>query len=182
MGGGRSAVAAKISPEKMRVAVLEAFGGEEVARERFDDFYDVKSFCRAHSEMLGGELGQEAWYIWKVGDWAVMGDLSMELPQSMDALAALSKAVGGVVAGAIDPYQEYAFFAYFEDGQLKRRLKLEDEEILEEGLPVKAERGRHIDDFNEEEAGRLWLSYGLPTFDHDPLDGPFVCFAAKLGA
>lgn len=181
MGGGRSAIAAKISPEKLREAVLEAFGGEQVGTETFDEFYDVKSYCRDHSEMLGGEVGQEAWYIWKSGEYAVMGDLSMELPHSADALARLSKAVGGVVACAIDPYQEYAFFAYFEDGALKRRLVLEDEEILEEGLPVKAERGRHIDDFNEEEAGRLWLSYKLPTFDHDPLEGPFHCFAAKLG-
>lgn len=181
MGGGRSAMAAKISPEKLRAAVLEAFGAEEIGTETFDDFYDVKTYCREHSELLGGEVGQEAWYIWKSGDWTVMGDLSMELPRHAEALARLSKATGAVVACAIDPYQEYAFFAYFEDGAVKRRLVLEDEEILEEGLPVKAERGRHIDDFNEEEAGRLWLSYGLPTFDHDPLEGPFHCFAAKLG-
>ena len=181
MGGGRSAIAAKIDPEKLRAAVIEAFGAEEAAAETFDDFYDVKSFCREHSEMLGGEVGQEAWYIWKSGDWSVMGDLSMELPDNDDALTRLSKTVGAVVACAIDPYQEYAFFARFEDGGLKRRLVLEDEEILEEGLPVKAERGRQMEDFNEEEAGRLWQSHDLPTFDHDPLDGPFVCVAVKLG-
>lgn len=181
MGGGRSAVAAKISPEKLREAVLEAFGAQQVGTETFDDFYDVKHYCRDHSEFLGGEVGQEAWYIWKSGDWAVMGDLSMDLPHRADALTRLSEHVGGVVAAAIDPYQEYAYFAYFEGGELKRQLVLEDEEIVEEGLPVKAERGRHIDDFNEEEAGRLWQSYNLPTFDHDPIEGPFVCFAAKLG-
>lgn len=180
MGGGRSAVAAKTDPVKLRAAVLEAFGATQAADEKFDDFYDVKSFCREHSEMLGGGEGQEAWYIWQVGEWAVMGDLSMQLPDSLDALTALSKAVGGVVAAAIDPYQEYAFFAYFEDGELKRRLVLDEDELTEEGLPVKAERGRH-EEFDEDGAGRLWTSYGLPTFDHDPLDGPFFCFAAKLG-
>jgi len=181
MGGGRSAVAAKISPEKLRAAVLEAFEVEQVGSETCEDFYDVKTYCRAHSELLGGEVGQEAWYIWKVGDWAVMGDLSRELPGKSEALLRLSKAVGAVVACAIDPYQEYAFFAYLEDGVLKRQLVLEEEEIVEEGLPVKAEQGRHIEDFTEEEAGRLWLSYTLPTFDHDPLDGPFICVAVKLG-
>lgn len=130
--------------------------------------------------MLGGEVGQEAWYIWKVGEWAVMGDLSMGLAESLDALKSLSKTVGPVVGAALDPYQEYAFFAYFDGGALKRRLVLEDDELTEDGLPVKAERGHH-DEFGEEAAGRLWTSYGLPTFDHDPLDGPFECVAVKIG-
>lgn len=180
MGRARSAVAARVSLDKMRAAVEDAFGVEEVETKTCDDFYDAMDFCRPRSELLGGEIGHEAWYLWKAGEWAVMGDLSMRLPQDLDALAKLSAAVGPVVAAGIDTGFEYAFFAYFEDGALKRRLLLEDEEILEEGLPVKAERGRHLDDFKEEEAERLWTSYGLPTFDHDPLDGPFECVSVKL--
>lgn len=180
MGRARSAVAARVSLDKMREAAEDAFGVEAVETRSCDDFYDAMDFCRPRSEQLGGEVGQEAWYLWTVGDWVVMGDLSVALTRDLDALARLSKSVGPVVAAAIDSGFEYAFFAYFEGGVLKRRRVLEDEEILEEGLPIKAERGRHLDDFNEEEAGRLWMSYGLPTFDHDPLDGPFECVAVKL--
>lgn len=180
MGRARSAVAARTSLDKMRAAAEDAFGVEEVETRSCDDFYDAMDFCRPRSELLGGEVGHEAWYLWKVKDWAVMGDLSVRLPQDLDALARLSKAVGPLVVAGIDSGFEYASFVYFEDGVLRRRLVLEDEEILEEGLPVKAERGRHLDDFNEEEAGRLWMSYGLPTFDHDPLEGPFECVAVKL--
>lgn len=180
MGRARSAVAARVSITKMRAAAEDAFGVEEVETRSCDDFYDAMDFCRPRSELLGGEIGQEAWYLWRVGDWTILGDLTMELPRNLEALARLSKAVGPLIVTGIDIGFEYASFAYLEDGTVKRRRVLEDEEILEEGLPVKAERGRHLDDFNEEEAGRLWTSYGLPTFDHDPLDGPFECVAVKL--
>ena len=91
------------------------------------------------------------------------------------ALEALSKSVGDVVVGAIDMGFEYAHFALYVDGEMRRRLTLEDEALELEGLPVAAERGRHLEDFSEEEAERLWTSYGLPTFEYDPEEGTFHC-------
>ena len=46
---------------------------------------------------------------------------------------------------------------------MKRLLILEDDELVEDGYPVKAERGRYMDDFGEEQALELWASYGMKT-------------------
>lgn len=180
MGRARSAVAARVSVEAMRKAVEEAFGVQTVEQTSCDDFYDAMDFCRPHSEMLGGKQGQEAWYVWRVGEWAVLGDLSVELPRKIEALERLSGAVGELILGAMDSGFEYACFGTFEQGKTRRLLVLEDEEIVEQGLPIKAERGHFLDDFDEEVVERLWTGFGLPTFEHDPLDGPFTCFAVQL--
>ena len=124
---------------------------------------------------MGGEVGSDAWFAWQVGPWAILGDLTLLLPKDFEALEALSQRFGELVVGAVDTGFEYAHFACYAGGRMKRRLTLDEEALEVEGLPVAAERGRHLDDFNEEEADRLWTSYGLPTFDYDPDEGTFTC-------
>ena len=121
------------------------------------------------------------WLSWRQGDWSVLSDLSLLIPKNLDALEALSATVGPIVVAGIDSAFEYAFFAYCEEGKIKRLLVLEDEEIIEEGLPVPAERGQQFADVDEETVERLWTSYGLPTFDYDPTEGSFVghCLQTK---
>ncbi len=179
MGRARSAVAVRASQEALRAALIETMNVELVETTACEDFDAAIDYCRPRSEELGGEEGSEAWYIWSVGDWAVAGDLSMQLVSDSDAMATLSKSLGEVVATGIDSYFEYAYFSYAKDGELRRLLILEDEELVDEGFPVKAESGQHLDDFSEEEAERLWTSYGLPTFEYDPSGGPFECIAVK---
>ena len=53
--------------------------------------------------------------------------------------------------------------------------------VKEAALPVQAERGRPLVDFSEEEAERIWTSYGLPTFEYDPETGPFECLPLTRG-
>lgn len=176
MSRARAAIAARTTVDALLAAAIDAYGkkaGDPAGP--FGDFFDAASFCRPLCEELGGELGSDAWYAWQVGPWAVLGDLSLLLQKDHEALEALSKRLGDVVVAAVDMGFEYAHFAYYAGGRMKRRLTLEDEVLDLEGLPVAAERGRHVDDFNEEEADRLWTSYGLPTFDHDPDEGTFVC-------
>ena len=64
-------------------------------------------------------------------------------------------------------------FAVYADGQLKRLLEVEDDEVYEEGSPVLEERGHFDEDFDDEALERLWTARTLPTFEHDPLGGPF---------
>jgi len=176
MSRARAAIAARTTVEKLFEAVFEAFGKTAgVSGGPFDDFFEAASFCRPLCEELGGEIGSDAWYAWQVGEWAVVGDLVLLLQKDHAALEALSKRFGEVVVGAVDVSFEYAHFAVYAGGEMKRRLTLEDEAIDLEGLPLPAERGRHLDDFNEEETDRLWTSYGLPTFEYDPDEGRFVC-------
>ena len=89
-------------------------------------------------------MGSEAWIHWQHGDWSVLSDLSLLIPKGLDALKTLSAQIGPLVVASIDSAFEYACFAYFDEGKIKRLLVLEDEEIVEEGLPVKAERGQHF--------------------------------------
>ena len=180
MGRARCALAARAGQDVLCTAITEVFGTEILSQEDCDDFDGVLDFSFANSEELGGEEGSDAWHVWKVADWSVVGDLSLVLCKDQDRLEALSEKVGELVVTAIDTTFEYALFAYFEGGSTKRLLILEDEEIIEEGFSVAAERGRPLEDFSDEEAERLWTSYGLPTFDHDPLGGPFKAMAVRF--
>jgi len=159
---------------------MAAYGLQSISSTSFDDFYDAVNFCRAESEELGGTEGQDVWIHWQHGDWAVLSDLSLLIPKNLGALQALSAQIGPIVVASIDSAFEYACFAYFDEGKTKRLLVLEDEEIVEEGLPVKAERGEHFGDVDEEVVERLWTSYGLPTFDYDPAEGAYVCSCLKV--
>ncbi len=179
MGRARSAIAARTSIKVLQKAMLDAFSMKETAQENHDDFYDAVHFCRENSEEYNGDDGHEGWYLWQVGEWAVAGDISLRFCRSQDELDAISASVGDVVAAGIDSSFEYAFFAKFEQGETKRLLLLEDDEIIEEGFPIAAERGQFMDDFDEDEVERLWTSFGLPTFEHDPIKGPFVCLSAQ---
>ena len=175
MGRARSAIAVRASVDALKSAALKAFNMKVSEEETVTDFDGVIDFCRPRCEELGADDGLEAWYLWTQGDWVILGDLSLALLRGNDALEALSSEVGEIVVCGIDAGFEFASFAMYTGGGLKRLLVLEDDEIIEEGFPVAAERGSFIDDFNEEEAERLWTSYGLPTFDYDPLEGPFQC-------
>ena len=179
MGRARSAIAVRASQEALRAALIEAMNVELVETVVCEDFDDTIDYCRPRSEELGGDEGCEAIYIWTVGEWAVAGDLSMQLVADPELSGAVSKTLGEVVSGAIDTYFEYAFFSFCDKGEVRRLLILEDEELVDEGFPVKAESGQNLDDFTEEEAERLWTSYGLPTFEYDPSGGPFECLALK---
>ena len=179
MGRARSALAARTSTDELVKTLASACGVKNVSQESFDDFYDCVTFCRENSEELGGPEGRDAWIVWQVGEWAVASDLSMAFTREPEHLTAASQSLGEVVCGAIDTDYEFAYFCLAKGGDLKRLLILEDDEVTDEGFPIEAERGRHLTDFGDEEAERLWVSYGLPTFDFDPEDGHFVCYVVE---
>ena len=79
MSRARSAIAARTTVQALREALCKSFGVEDKGSELHTDFYDVGTFCRANSEELGGDEGAEAWYFWQSGEWAVAGDLTLEL-------------------------------------------------------------------------------------------------------
>lgn len=177
MSRARAALAARTTVETLLEGAIKAFGKELGSEsETFDDFFDAVGFCRPLTEELGGDAGSDGWYVWQHGDWAILGDLGVLLQRDQDAIAGLSAALNSpVVIAAMNPFDEYAHFAVYEEGKMSRRLVLEDEIIRVEGIPVLAERGRHLDDFTQEEGERLWCSYKLPTFEFDPQEGTFKC-------
>ena len=147
------------------------------------DFDAVLDFCQPRTEEIGGPTGSDTWYFHTVGAWAVAGDLGLLLHQKPDYLKALSQRLGtDVVVCALDSAIEYAFFGLYSGGQMKRQLVLQDGSYEVLGLPVQAERGRPVVEFSEEEGGRIWETYGLPTFEYNPEAGPFECVALKRKA
>jgi hypothetical protein len=168
MSHARCNVAARTTPEKLKAAALASFPHVEATSEPAqvaDSFDGVLDFCQPRTEDLGGEGGGDAWYLWTVGPWA---------------LAELSRALGvEVVVCAIDSALDYAVFSLYAGGQVKRHLLHENGEYEAVGLPVQAERGRPLVDFSEEEADRIWTSYGLPTFEYAPEEGRFECIALR---
>jgi len=179
MGRARSAIAVRASQEALQAALIEVMNVELVETTACETFDDALDYCRPRSEELGGDAGCESWYIWTEGEWTVVGDLTMNLVTDAEAIGTLSKTLGDVVSAGADTYFEYAFFCFAANGEVRRLLILEEEELVDEGFPVKAETGRNLDDFSEEEAEHLWTSYGLPTFEYDPSSGPFHCVAVK---
>lgn len=180
MGRARSAIAAQTTIESLREAMLQVFPVELTEEgPECEDFFDAADYCRPHTEELGGDAGADAWYFWRQGKWAIAGDLGLSLCRNGAALEELSRRVGDLVVGAIDDAFEYALFAVVVRGEIKRRLTLEDDVCVVEGLPTAAERGRHLIDFDLAECEHLWTSHGLPTFDHDPLEGPFKTVALR---
>ena len=180
MGRARCAIAARAGQDALVTAMLDAFGTEILSNSECEDFDGVLDISFAKSEELGGDDGSDVWHLQTIDKWSVIGDLSMNLCKDVERLEALSEKVGELVVTAIDTSFEYAFFAYLDGGETKRLLILEDEEITEDGFSIAAERGRPLEDFSEEEAERLWTSFGLPTFDYDPLGGPFKAIAVQL--
>ncbi len=85
----------------------------------------------------------------------------------------LSASMGEVTAALLDASFGDLLFAVFDGGKLKRLLAIEEDELYEEGSPVVEERGYFNEEFDEEALERLWTGRGLPTFEYDPLDGPF---------
>ncbi len=180
MSRARSAIAVRTTVQSLLDALYGALGVKEINRESHKEFYDVASFCRSQSEELGGEEGQDAWYAFQAGDWAIVGDLGLILCRQSEVLQTVSKDLGETVVAAVDSGFEFALFGLYADGESKRLLILEDDELVEEGFPVTAERGQRRIDFDEEEAERLWTSYGLPTFEHDPPDDDFLALSVSL--
>ena len=180
MSRARSAVAVRTTLEKFREASINCFAVTPLEQGNCDDFDDVIDFCRPHTELLGGEPGQDAWYFFKKKDWIILGDLGLTLWSQTEALEKLSAELGEVVVAALDDGFAFAHFSVYKDGRVRRRLMLEDDEVTMEGLPVPAERGRHRTDFDLEDAEQLWTSYGLPTFEYDPEEGPFSCISLTL--
>lgn len=175
MAKPRSAIAVRGRVEALVSAALSAFGVTEVSRESFDDFDDVIDFTQVHCEELGGEEAQDTWHCWQVGDFAVLGDLSLSVARDFDGLRKLSAQQEEVAAALLDSSFGELDFSVYADGSLKRRLAVEEDELIEEGVPVVEERGHFDEEFDDEALERLWTSRGLPTFEHDPLDGPFTC-------
>ena len=180
MSRARSALAVRATKDDLIAAALTAFGFEKEKSETMTDYDQVIDFCRENSEELGGAGGLEAWYVWSEGDWTILGDLSLQLCRNEDALIALSEKIGEIVVTGIDSGFEYAFFSHLDEGEMKRLLILEDDELVEDGYPVKAERGRYMDDFGEEQALELWSSYGMKTLEFDPTADTYTVIAAKI--
>lgn len=183
MSHARCNIAARTPMTKLKEALLATYTEVQTtgeAAQTFDDFDAVLDFCQPRTEEIGGPPGSDAWYLQSIGAWSLVGDLGLLLHRKPDTLKALSQKLGvEVVVCAIDSAWGYAFFALYAGGQMKRQLTLEEGEYEALGLPVQAERGRPLVDFSEEEAERIWTSYGLPTFEYNPEQGPFECLALK---
>lgn len=177
MGKPRSAIAVRGTKNTLIDAALKAFGVNSKTRETADDFDSVIDFTQLHSEDLGGNEGHDAWHVWQEGDFAILGDLSLVVARDQAALAALSAEVGEVTAALFDSSFGDLLFSVYEDGVLKRLLAVEDDELYEMGSPVVEERGHFDEEFDDEALERLWTARGLPTFEYDPLGGPFEVIA-----
>ena len=181
MSHARCNLAARTTPAKLKEAAFAAMkhvSASSQPSQSFETFDAALDFLQPLIEDLGGKVGSDAWYMHQVKDWAVLGDLTVLLHRSPEALAALSAQLPGeLVVCVFDPNFDFAYFASYIGGQMKRQLTLEDGEYEARGLPVAAERGRPMVDFSAEESERIWMSYGLPTFEYNPEDGPFECIA-----
>lgn len=183
MSRARCCIAARTDIETLRQAALKAYAdvsaGDEPI-EKVNDFDGVLDWCQPRTEEVGGEEGSDAWFFWQVGEYAVMADLGLLLQRDEDALGRLSEALENpVLCCAIDTAFGYAYFSAFHEGEMRRRLLLDEDEFEVEGWPVEAERGRPTEDFSEEEADRIWTYYKLPTFELDPEEGPFECLGLR---
>lgn len=173
MAKPRSAIAVRGTTKTLIEEALKAFNVKLKSQEAFSDFDEVIDFTQQHSEELGGAEGEDTWHAWQVGDFAVIGDLSLACAKDQDALMTLSASMGEVTAALLDASFGDLLFAVFDGGKLKRLLAIEEDELYEEGSPVVEERGYFNEEFDEEALERLWTGRGLPTFEYDPLDGPF---------
>ena len=180
MAKPRSAIAVRGTTKTLIEGALKAFDVKIKSQQTSTEFDEVIDFTQLHSEELGGNEGEDAWHVWQVGDYAVLGDLSLACARDQEALNALSSELGEVTAALLDTSFGDLLFAVHDDGKLKRMLAIEDDELYEEGSPVIEERGHFDEDFDEEALERLWTARGLPTFEHDPLDGPFEMVVVEL--
>jgi hypothetical protein len=179
MGKPRSAIAVRGSTEVLLAAALKAFS--KTASERADatDFDEVIDFTMTHCEELGGTEGEDTWHLWQAGEFAILGDLSLLSPKEQDGLKSLSKTVGELTVGMIDSSFGDLLFAVYDKGNLRRLLSIEDDELYESGTPVLEERGHFDEEFDDEMLERLWTARKLPTFEYDPLAGPFEMVVIK---
>ena len=173
MGKPRSAIAVRGTTKALIDAALKAFSSTETARDTADSFDDVIDYTREHCEELGGASGEDTWHCWQQGEFAILGDLSLDNPQDRDALSELSEQLGELTVGMLDSSFGDIVFGVYVDGKLKRWLEVEEGEVYEEGSPIIEERGHFDEGFDDEALERLWTARGLPTFEHDPLGGPF---------
>lgn len=179
MGKPRSAIAVRGSTEALMAAALKAFSKTAHERAHVTNFDDVIDFTMAHCEELGGPEGEDTWHLWQEGEFAVLGDLSLLTPKSQNALKALSATLTEVTVGMLDSSFGDILFAVYEKGDLRRLLSIDDDELHESGTPVLEERGHFDEEFDDEMLERLWTARKLPTFEHDPLTGPFELVVVK---
>ena len=179
MGKPRSAIAVRGSTEALLTAALKAFSKTDGERATVSSFDEAIDFTMKHCEELGGPEGEDTWHLWQEGDFAILGDLSLLGPKNQSALKDLSKMVGELSVALLDSSFGDIMLAVYADGDLKRMLAIEDNEPYEAGSPVVEERGHFDEEFDDEMLEMLWTARKLPTFEHDPLTGPFELVIVK---
>jgi hypothetical protein len=179
MGKPRSAIAVRGSTKALLAAALKAFSKTDNERAQTTNFDDAIDFTMKHCEELGGPEGEDTWHLWQEGEFAILGDLSLLTPKAQNALKELSKTLGELTVAMLDSSFGDIMFAVYADGDLKRLLAIEDGELYESGFPVVEERGHFDEEFDDEMLERLWTARKLPTFEHDPLTGPFELIVVK---
>ena len=179
MGKPRSAIAVRGSTKALLDEALKAFSKTLSERRDAKDFDEVIDFTREHCEELGGPEGEDCWHLWQHGEFAILGDLSLLSPKDQEALKSLSQHTDELSVGMLDASFGDILFAVYRDGDLKRLLSMEDGELYESGSPVLEERGHFDEEFDDEMLERLWTARKLPTFEHDPLTGPFELVVVK---
>ena len=118
MSHARCNLAARTTPEQLKAAALATFPHVRATAEpphQTESFDGVLDFCQPRTEDLGGAAGGDAWYIWKVGPYAVLGDLGLALNKYPDALAKLSAAVGAEVVVCVVGLFNLALLARHEE-------------------------------------------------------------------
>lgn len=95
--------------------------------------------------------GQEVYVFWQDGSWAVMMDHSYTLASDQNGLSRLSSEFGTVISFVVESAGASAFFWYFKNGDLRRSISNDGNDISTTGEAITEEAGIDISNYYMDE-------------------------------
>jgi hypothetical protein len=99
--------------------------------------------------------GKDVYVFWQDGPWAIMMDPSYVLASDEENLKTLSNDVGIVASFVVESAGASAFFWYFENGSLRRRISNNGADVSTTGEAIPEERGIDISNYYMDETEAL---------------------------
>jgi|GEM_PF-1333474 hypothetical protein len=133
-------------------------------RPQLGTFVQMYGYCQSRSGYLNGLHPNDVKAFCQHQGWCIIIDFSLTLPEANQVLSTLSTQFGKVVTAVTHGASATAYFALFENGQMKRRILSSNGAISAHGEPLPEEAGIEGDAFYVKELDILWQAQGLPPY------------------
>jgi len=165
-------IVANTSQDQLSSAIQSVWPGLEINQTRGalspQEFFDW--YPKTHDEALIDPEMRAAVGFYSSGNKALCITPELTWPFDEKELAELSTIVGPVGSFMLGTSSGTAYFAYYADGKLHRKIENLTDKIKLTGNAIQEESGINFETFGKQEIQQLWESFGLEPSE-EPITG-----------